>query len=200
MVFHSWKQISLSTCATLTEIPPEAIQSFEIVVPPFVFFSKGKLYWRSQFMNSLEFNANTVFRCWNFYWERGMKKKIFKNVESLIWGRVLNGWERTQADRPANSAHHPPSSVPSPVWCFGGTWGERKARAVVSVWLSWDTMKGKQSKCALFIIHTLFLYALLTFWSALTSKCKLHVYEALGINSCYLCAQIISESQAHCGC
>ena len=52
-------------------------------------------------------------------------------------------------------------------------------------------MDGKQSKWSLFIIHTLHLYALLTFQSTLTSKCKLHVYKTLGINNCYLHAQTL---------
>lgn len=101
-------------------------------------------------------------------------------------------------DKFANFAYHCLSRVPSLVLGALEEF-EKRGKMSICVWLSWDTTNGKQRRCSLFIIHTLHLYALLTFQSTLTSQCKLHVYKTLGINNCYLCAQTLSESQPHWG-
>lgn len=113
------------------------------------FFFKRQIVLEEPFMNSLEINANAFFRCCSFYWGRRMKSKIDKQnkTEGLLWGRGsewLGNDPRDGDDKFVKFACHCPSSV-RPHGVLWRNMRREKARAVVRVWVSWDTMSEKQS-------------------------------------------------------
>lgn len=123
------------------------------------------------------------------------------NAESLIWGRGSERLARDPRGRDnkfTNLTCYYVSSVPSPgLRALEKNLRKKKGRVCNPYVVElrhhrWEA----EHMCSL---NNPYLYALFTFQSTLTSKCKLHVYKTLGIGNCYLYAQTLSESQTHWG-
>ena len=117
-IFHVLKQISISTCATLTKISPLTIQSSEIGITYFMSFQKGKLSWRILFINSLEFYWQYFLQMLLSLLKKKNKEKDLKKYWDLIWGKGSERLGKNPRVRDAkftDVAFCFPSSVPSRV-------------------------------------------------------------------------------------